>query len=105
MQVPASLLRQRISVEPYEGDTAYGPKYGPPVDGVAARVEGRRRAVRRPGGVDVISSASATIRPGLNVRPESRVVHEGRTYEVLDVVVGQGLHSPAYLELLLGGPQ
>lgn len=104
MRVPSSLLRRKGTIEPYLGDTARGPRWGSAV-AVRGRLEGKRRAVRRADGVDVISSASFTIRPTIEVRPESRVVVEGRTYEVLDVVVGEGLSSSAYLELVLGGPK
>lgn len=102
VKVPTSLLRERITIEPYEGSGAYGPTYGTPVT-VKARVEGKRRAIRTSGGVDVISSASATIRPDVTVAPESKVTHEGRSYEVLDVLIGEGLSGPAYFELVLGG--
>lgn len=102
MRVPSSLLRSSITVEPYLGAGAYGPSYGTAVT-LRARVEGRRRAVRRPDGTDVIASATATIRPeGPDVPVESRVVHAGRTYEVLDVVLGEGLTRPTYRELILG---
>lgn len=106
MLVPRSLLNRTITVEPYEGSSAYGPVYGEPVE-MRARVEGRRRTVRRPDGVDVISQASATIRPGTPVPAESRVTIDGQAYWVLDVVQGEGLTGPAYVELVLGvgGPR
>lgn len=112
MRVPGTLLRQRIKVEPYLGATAHGPSWGPPMS-VRARVEGKRRTVRKVNagsdiGTDVISTASATIRPTIDIPAESKVTApnpvSGReeTYEVLDVIVGQGLTGPVYLELLLG---
>lgn len=103
MKAPRSLLRERITIEPFEGESAYGPRYGDPVVDVPARVEGKRRTVSVAGGDDVISSASATIRPDLTVLPESRVTHGARVYRVLDVLDGEGLTGPAYRELVLGG--
>ena len=105
MLVPSSLLRQQATIEPYEGNTGRGPTWGPAVT-VRCRFEGKRRAIRRvnagDSGSDVISSGSVTIRPGLDVPTESRVTIAARSYEVLDVIVGQGLTRPAYIELLVG---
>lgn len=103
--IPTSLLPHRITIEPYEGESgAAGPVYGTSFQ-ARARVEGRRRAVRSANGTDVISSASAIVRPHVNPRPESKVLHDGRRYEILEVIVGQGLRRPEYRELVLGGPQ
>lgn len=108
MQVPTSLLPDRITIEPYLGSGAYGPSYGDPVT-LRARVEGRRRAVRTSGGVDVIGQATATVRPTpaamAAAAVESKVTHGDRTYEVLDVVRGEGLTRLSHLELILGGPR
>jgi hypothetical protein len=114
MRLPSTLLPDRITVEPYLGNGATGPQYGPPV-GVRARIEGKRRVVRRVNagadiGSDVVSTTSTIIRPSIQVRPESRVTiplaysATGRdeSYEVLQVIVGKGLRRPAYLELVLG---
>lgn len=99
--VPTALLPDRITIEAQSGVDGMGrPIYAQPVT-VRARVEGKRRTVRRSDGTDVISSASAIVRPSVEVAPESRVVHDGRTYEVLDVLAGQGLSRPAYRELVL----
>jgi hypothetical protein len=109
MLLPLSLLPDTITIEAYTGSGPYGPIYGAGQQ-VRARVEGRRKMVRRGGGgersdgVEVIGSATATIRPA-DVTVESRVTHGDRTYEVLDVVIGEGLRRPAYLELILGGPR
>lgn len=115
MKVPSSLLRQTITIQPFLGTGAYGPRWGDEVT-VKARVEGKRRTVRRPDGTDVISTASATIRPDLYVDQspgaftdtlgtpvplESKATWEGRDYTVVDVIVGQGLTRAAYWELML----
>lgn len=101
MRVPTALLRERITVEPFEGSGAYGPVYGAAFT-LRARVEGRRRAVRTTGGTDVIASATATIRPDAREVPvESKVTHGDRDYEVLDVILGEGLTGPTYRELIL----
>ena len=108
MKVPTALLRSRITVEPFQGDSAYGPVYGAPVYDVPARVEGKRRAVRKADGTDVISTASVTVRPDVNVSVESKVTipHPvtavDETFEVLEVLTGEGLTRPAYFEVLVG---
>lgn len=101
MRVPSSLLRQRITIEPYQGETgSTGPAYGPGRV-VRARVEGARRTIRKPGGVDVVTSAVAYVRPDVPVEAQARVTCEGRTYTVVDVVDGQGLARPSHRELML----
>lgn len=108
MKVPSSLLPDRITVRPAIGSGAYGPSYGPEVV-CRARLERRRRVIRRPGGVEVVSEATATIRPDVLVGEPARapavedLVAVGPiTYDVMDVRDGQGLRRPSHLELLLG---
>lgn len=108
MRVPTSLLRQRVTIEPYQGDGAYGPVYGPAQTNVPARVEGKRRAIRRPDGTDVISTASVTVRPIVDVPIKSQitaphpVTGADETFEVLEVLTGAGLSGPAFFEVLVG---
>ncbi len=111
--MPSSLLRQQITVEPYLGDSATGPRYGPAV-ALRARVEGKRRVVGAVSagpdvGSDVISTASATIRPpDFDIPAQSKVTAPSpvtgapQEYEVLQEIVGQGLSRAADIELLLG---
>lgn len=106
MLVPRSLLRQEATVEPYDGETATGPVWGEPFT-LPCRFEGKRRTIRRvnagaDAGNDVISTGSVTIRPDRDIPVLSRVTVDGRRYEVFDVLVGEGLTRPAYLELLVG---
>lgn len=105
MRVPSSLLPHQVTIEAFQGTSGgAGPVYGAPV-AVRARVEGRRRAVRTGAGIDVISSATAIVRPDVAVAVEARLTHRGRVYEVLDVAEGEGLRGPAYRELILEGPK
>jgi hypothetical protein len=103
--IPTAALRHRITIEPYEGSGALGPIYGDPITDVPARVVGKRRAVRTASGTDVIASAVCVIRPALDVRAESRVIHNGRRYVVLDVADSEDLTRPHHRELILDGPQ
>jgi hypothetical protein len=102
VKIPASLLPHRITVAPYLGSSAYGPKHGDAVT-IRARIDGRRRVVKTPDGADLMSSATATIRPpGFEIAPESKATWEGREYEVLDVLPLTHLRAVAGYELLLG---
>lgn len=101
MKVPLSLLPHELTVQPFKGSGAYGPVFDAPVT-VRARVEGRRRTVKRGDGSEVISSAMATIRPEVEVPIESKATWEGRSYEVLDVLPLTGLKQTVGYELLLG---
>ncbi|MET9690143.1 hypothetical protein ABZY81_16975 [Streptomyces sp. NPDC006514] len=75
-RVPPSLLRHRIGVEPYLGDGAYGPTYGPLVE-YPALVAEAVRMVRAPDGHEVTSSAQIIAVPGLSCPPGSRVTLPG----------------------------
>lgn len=107
-RVPSSLLRQQATIEPYQGETGDGqPTFGTPV-AVKTRVEGRRRRVTRPNGIEVVTSAAAVIRPEIRVgapervpAPEDRFTCEARVYEIVGVLDGQGLGHPTHRELLL----
>ena len=106
--IPTAALRQRITVEPFLGESAYGPTYGTAQRDIPARVVGKRRAVRKTDGTDVISTASISVRPTIDVPVESRVTcahpvtGADETFEVLDVLVAQGLTRPDHLEMLVG---
>lgn len=104
MKVPSSLLPHRVALRPYRGTSGTaGPVYGPQRT-VKARVEGRRRAVRTSTGIGVISTATAIVRPDESIPVQSRLIHDGRTFEVLQNNAGEGLRQTAYRELILEGP-
>lgn len=108
-RIPSSLLRQRAVIDPYEGETGdCEPTYGEPVADVKTRVEGRRRRVVRANGVEVVTVAAAFIRPEVRVggparvpAPEDRFTCDDRSYEIVEVLDGQGLSHPTHRELLL----
>lgn len=103
--IPTAVLRHRVTIQAYVGDSAYGPTWDIPMDRVPARVVGRRRAVRTSTGVDVIADATATIRPGRDIPAESLLTHRGRTYTVVGVADAEDLTGPAGVELILAGPR
>jgi hypothetical protein len=88
VKLPRFLLPHRISVEPYAGDSAYGPTYGPPVVDVRALVDARIRLVRNREGREVTSTATVYAEPDLAAQcpPESRItLPDGRVTTVIAV--------------------
>lgn len=101
-RVPPSLLRHRIGVEPYLGDGAYGPTYGPRVEHPALVGEAVRM-VRAPDGRTVASSAQIIAAPGLTCPPGSRVtLPGGRITTVISTAshTAPGLPVPASTEVV-----
>ncbi|MEV5673510.1 MULTISPECIES: hypothetical protein [Streptomyces] len=100
--VPGWLLRHRITVEPYLGDTAYGPRYGPPLEGVPALVAMKVRTVRDREGREVTSTAQVIARPDLECPAESRItLPDGTTTRAITVArhTAPGLPVPASTEV------
>ncbi|MCZ9348547.1 hypothetical protein NGM36_01780 [Streptomyces mutabilis] len=88
MRLPRWLLPHRISVEPYAGDSAYGPTYGPPIEDVRALVDLRIRVVRNREGREVTSTATVYAEPELAAQcpPESLItLPDGRITHVIAV--------------------
>ncbi|MFB8241998.1 hypothetical protein ACFC58_36235 [Kitasatospora purpeofusca] len=101
--IPGWLLRHRVSIEPYEGDGAYGPVYGTPGT-VRAFVDAKVREVRSPTGEQVVSSSTAYCPPGTAAPPGSRVtLPDGRQTHVIAVYErdGGGLPTPDHTEIQL----
>ncbi|MFK0233731.1 hypothetical protein [Streptomyces vinaceus] len=91
MIVPAALLPHRITVEPYLGDTSYGPAYGPPVPGIRA----------------MVSVPQVITAPGVDCPPGSRItLPDGRTTTAVTVKAhtAPGLPVPTSLEVTCGEP-
>ncbi len=104
MLIPSFLLRHQVTVEPYLGDSGYGPQYDTPVT-VRCFLEEKNRLVRAPDGREVTSSSTVYCRPdAVDAPPESRVtLPDGRTTHVIDQARhdGGGLPTPDHLEVSL----
>lgn len=101
--LPAFLLGHRVTVEPYLGASAYGPKFGPPVM-VQCYLDEQTRTVRAPAGQEVTSSSTVYARPGLVCPPESRVtLPDGRVTQVIARLdrSGGGMPTPDHVEVQL----
>jgi hypothetical protein len=101
--IPGWLLRHMVTIEPYLGEGANGPTYGPPVT-VRAFADEQTRTVRAPDGTTSTSSATVYARLGTDAPQQSRVVlPSGRQTTVMAALRrdGGGLPVPDHLELQL----
>lgn len=104
MLIPGFLLRHEATVEPYLGDSGYGPQYG---DAVSVRcfLEERNRLVRNAEGREVTSSSTFYCRlDAVTAPPESKVtLPGGRQTTVIAQLPhnGGGLPTPDHLEVQL----
>lgn len=104
--LPRFMLRNTVTVEPYLGNSANGPLYGPGVT-VACYLEDGRQLTRRKDGSEVTSVARFFCRPeslpdGLD--PVSRVtLPDGRRTAVIQAqrFDGAGLPTPDHYEVSL----
>ncbi|WHM36311.1 hypothetical protein [Streptomyces sp. BPTC-684] len=102
MNVPRWLLPHRVTIEPYQGEGAYGPVYGPPVADVPALVAETVRTVRDREGREVTSTAQIIAEPGLDCPPESRLtLPDGRATKAINIArhTAPGLPVPQSTEV------
>ncbi|MFI6909656.1 hypothetical protein ACIBKY_50935 [Nonomuraea sp. NPDC050394] len=97
--LPAWLLRHQAVIEPYLGDSAYGPIYGPAVT-VVCLADDERRMVRDAEGSEVVSELTLYLLPGTVCPAGSRVSVNGRTTTVIGSYIrdGGGLPTPDHVE-------
>ncbi|MFJ9645012.1 hypothetical protein [Streptomyces sp. NPDC101206] len=92
-----------MTIEAYQGETAYGPLYAAPV-AARAFVEERTRTVRDRQGEEVVTSTTVHLLPSQACPPESRVtLPSGRTASVITSALldGGGLPTPDHREVTL----
>ncbi|RAJ61698.1 hypothetical protein K378_04058 [Streptomyces sp. Amel2xB2] len=102
-RVPGRHLRHRIHVEPYLGDSAYGPRYGEPVECVPAQVAAVRKQVADKDGREVLATAQVITGPELECPPGSRLtLPDGRTATAISTArhTAPGLPVPACTEVM-----
>lgn len=103
MDIPAGLLQHEVSIEPYLGQSAYGPKYGDPVT-VPCFLDQATRMVRATDGTQVTSSSTALCRLDTEAPAQSRVtLPGGRVTSVIAALPRDGgrFPVPSHLELQL----
>ncbi|MFG3118697.1 hypothetical protein ACGF4C_30540 [Streptomyces sp. NPDC048197] len=101
-RVPGWLLRHRVTVEPYLGDSAYGPTYGEAVC-APALVAAVRKQVAAKDGREVLATAQIIAGPELQCPPGSRItLPDGRTATAISTAThtAPGLPVPACVEVM-----
>lgn len=101
-RVPEWLLRHEVSVEPYLGTSAYGPRYGPAVTARALVSETIRR-VRDRTGAETVSTAQIIAAPDLVCPTGSRItLPDGRHTTAISTAhhTAPGLPVPACTEVM-----
>lgn len=101
--IPGIVLVHMVTIEPYQGDGAYGPQYGAPVT-ARALVEETVRTVRNERGEEVVSSTTVYLLPSQDCPPESRVTTPtGRVASVITSALHDGgsLPTPDHREVTL----
>lgn len=103
-RLPHRWLRHTVAIEPYEGDSAYGPVYAGPVV-VRCFLDEKNRLVRNSEGHEVTSTSTFYCRLGaINAPPQSKVtLPDGRVTTVIAQMKrdGAGLPTPDHLEVQL----
>jgi hypothetical protein len=104
-RLPGFLLVHQITIEPYLGDSAYGPQFGPPAAGVRCFLDEQNRMVRAKDGREITSSSTAYCPPGTSAPPNSRVtLPDGRQTTVIATSARDGgttLGAPNHIEVQL----
>ncbi|MGW8988719.1 hypothetical protein ACWGRF_02090 [Streptomyces zhihengii] len=101
--LPGFLLRHTVTVEAYEGASAYGPQYAA-AEAVRCFLDEGTRTVKAADGTDVVSSGTLYAPLDTACPPESRVtLPDGRTSVVIAALRrdGGGLPTPDHLEVQL----
>lgn len=81
--IPAILTPHQVTARPFEGESGYGPVYGPEQQLRRVRVEGGNRLVRSRDGAETVSTARLLTRPEHGpLPPGSQVlIHAGTPLE------------------------
>ncbi|MGW4810552.1 hypothetical protein ACWEPB_02755 [Kitasatospora cineracea] len=102
-RLPGWLMRHRITIEPYLGNSAYGPRYGSAV-AVRCFLDEQTRLVRASNGDETTSTSTAYCPLATDAPAKSRVtLPDGRQTTVIAALRrdGGGLATPDHLELQL----
>ena len=103
-RIPKGMLQHRITIEPYLGESANGPRYGPPVANVRAFVDEQTKRVAGPNGTQVTSSSQVYCLLSTVAPPLSRVtLADGTVTAVINALRRDGgsFNTPDHLELQL----
>ncbi|WP_018561683.1 MULTISPECIES: hypothetical protein [unclassified Streptomyces] len=103
MRVPELWLTHRVTIEPFLGDTTYGPKWGPAVEDVPALVSAAVTMTRDRTGAQVASTAQVIAGPDIDCPAGSRLtLPDGRRTVAISVAhhTAPGLPVPESTEVM-----
>jgi len=100
MIIPAFLLKQKVSVEPFLGTTGRGEQYGTAFV-EKGRFEEEQKLVRDGKGADILCSAVLFVRPTTQIKVQDRVTYNGVQYTVRFVSPRLALSAPSHTEVRL----
>lgn len=102
MRPPKALMNAIMTVEPLEGNSAYGPIYGDPLT-ADAYVEPKRKVVTDKEGKEVVSEVFCIIRDDINIPNESKATWDWTTeeYEVISAIPYRPLGRFSHIEVYL----
>ncbi|MCE5200841.1 MAG: hypothetical protein ABFD54_05715 [Armatimonadota bacterium] len=105
MRLPRSSLRDSMSIEPFAGNTAYGPRYGAITTEPCIFEPGYKKITDKLG-AEVVASAFCILGATSTTKTQDRVTKDGQVYEVIDAqpipVNGRVSHVEVYLKSIGG---
>ena len=82
-KIPGYLLQDEITIEPFEGEGAYGKEYGNPFT-AKGHFEKSFEVITDRDGREVVASATVFLDSEVSIKAEDRVGFDGENYEVID---------------------
>lgn len=102
IRVPGFLLRERPTIEDWQGDTSVGQSYAAPRT-VKAAMQATDRLVHDRDGKEAAASLIMIVRPEAGATPlESRITWRGKVYRVLTEAAVPDERRPVHREMMLG---
>lgn len=97
MRIPAFIMQETVTVQPYEGDSAFGPVYGDSFTVKAYGEQGRRETVDQEGR-EVTADAWLALPPDTAIKAQDRVDWLDRSYAVVNVAKYRPFGKPSHIE-------
>jgi hypothetical protein len=100
MIIPAFLLKQKVSIEPFMGATGRGEQFGEAFV-EKGRFEQEQKLMRDATGASILCAAVLFVRPNTRIKVQDRVTYGGIQYTVKFVSPRLALSAPSHVEVRL----
>lgn len=100
MKIPNYVLKDRVTISRFLGNTGYGPKHDTQTNVRCSFEEKRKQATDRDGN-KILCEAVALFRPEVSIDLQDKVTHAGRDYTVEQVKKQPNAARPHHLEVLM----